>query len=156
MVRVTCTTDRGEVPLGWVAAVALAAGLVAAIAFVMAGRSEVRQARSDLGSVGQAQDASVQVTLETAIQAAESHFAENGTYVGFDAATAASFDPTVAYNAAPAAIAGQVSIRGASATSIVLASRSESGAVLCIAAVGDVVSRGRVDAATAPACTGGW
>ncbi len=149
-------SDRGESWVVWIAAAVLIAGLAAAVPFVMAGRSQVQDAKSGVGTLGEAQDTSVKATLENAIRSAEYFYAENGTFVGFDAATAASFDPSVVYNTSPAAVAGQVSIRGVTATTVVLAERSESGAVLCIAATGEVVTRGRVDAAWAPACAGDW
>jgi hypothetical protein len=76
--------------------------------------------------------------------------------VGFGPGTAAEYEPGLRYNAAPAAVRGQVSIRGASASSVALVERSSSGAVFCAADQGGAVTYGTVDAPTAAACQGSW
>jgi hypothetical protein len=103
-----------------------------------------------------AADAATQTDLRNAIVAARVYFADNNSYVGFSPGAAAGYEPGLRYNVAPAAVRGQVSIRGASTSSVALVERSSSGAVFCAADQGGTVTYGAVDAPTAAACLGGW
>lgn len=150
-------TERGNARAATlVVVVALIVGAAVAIPLVLGGRQEAQQAETGLGAVGQANDIQAESILRTAIIGAQAFFAENGTFAGYGPAQAAALDPSVPYNTSPVAAEGQISIRGASATAVVLATRSASGTVFCVAAAGTIASYGRTDAASAAACTGGW
>lgn len=76
----------------------------------------------------------------------------------FDAGTAEVVDPAVAWNELPtgSTLIGGVSIRERQ-PHLLLVTKSESGTYFCLASDGvSDVRRGRVDAATATECTGGW
>jgi ribonuclease BN (tRNA processing enzyme) len=104
--------------------------------------------------IGKATDISVQASLSTAISAAQTLYAESGTYETFEA-EAASFDASINVAAGPAR-PGTISVRGVSASTIVLVAVDEGGSILCVAADASSVFYGRVDAQTPLQCTGGW
>jgi len=112
--------------------------------------------RYGIPDANKADDAATQTDLRNAIVAAKVYFTDHESYVGFSPGTAAEYEPGLRYNAAPAAVRGQVSIRGAVASSVALVERSPSGTVFCAADQGGTVTYGRVDAPTAAACLGGW
>jgi hypothetical protein len=154
--RTPPSNQRGEVQVLWLVAAVLVAGLLVAAPFVLAGRNTTEQAETGMGAVSQARDVQAQANLQSAIRAAMAYYAENGTYVGLGPGSGAYFDPGVTYNTSPTAVAGQVSIRGVTPATVVLATKTMSGAALCAAANLTTVSYGRADAASAAACTGGW
>jgi hypothetical protein len=104
----------------------------------------------------EADDALTQTDLRNATVAAKTYFLDHNSYVGFSPGAAARIEPGLRYNVAPAAVRGQVSIRGATAQSVALVERSPTGAVFCLADQSGTVTYGRVDAPTAAACQGGW
>jgi hypothetical protein len=150
---------------------AAVAGLVWTVPFVFLGREHVDNVTNLTGGStasptagaslaptdpgGRANDVQAQAALNSAITVARLHHAETGSYTGFDAQVAAGYDPSVAYTSGPAS-PGVVSIRGVTPTTVVLATATTSGTYLCIAASGDAVSYGRVDALAASQCSGGW
>lgn len=154
--RTLPSNERGEMQVLWLVAAVLVTGLLVAAPLVLAGRNTTEQADTGVEAIGQAQDVQAQANLQSAIRAAMAYYAENGTYVGLGPGSGAYFDPGVTYNTSPTAVVGQISIRGVTATTVVLATKTESGAALCAAANLTTVSYGRADAASAAACTGGW
>jgi hypothetical protein len=88
------------------------------------------------------------------VRGANAYLAENATLTGFGPEQASLFDPTIRYTSG-SPTANAVSIRGVTPTSVVLVT-STGSAYLCAALTGGVVSLGRVNAATAGACSGGW
>ncbi len=162
--------ERGEMAMRLVVGVmALLAGLAWVVPMVFLGKTEVNHAADLTGAskpkvrtqapvdpIGKANDVATQTSLQTAIQAAAAYFSESGTYVGFDGAQAAAYDPSIQVTNGGQAKPGVISERGVTATTIVLVSEDPAGQVLCAAADGATVSYGRQDAQTALQCTGGW
>jgi hypothetical protein len=147
-------TERGSTTFLWVAAMAIVAGIVVLVPFVFAGRQEAQHGRDAIAQVDRAKDVAAEATLETAIRSASAYFAENGTYQGFGPSSASTWDPAVRSTSGPAT-PGVVSVRGVTATSVVMVT-STGSSFLCAAQSGGVTTYGRVDASTAAACTGGW
>lgn len=147
--------ERGGVATWVVLLLAVVAGLAIAFPLVMTGRQQAEGAKQAIGQIDAASEALAQARLQQAMRAAQIHFAENGSYEGFGPDVAAQMDPSVRYDTSQTASDGVISIRGVTATSVVFATAVRGGA-LCTAAVFDQVSFGRVDAASADACRGGW
>jgi hypothetical protein len=102
------------------------------------------------------EDRHVQSDLRNAYVAAKTYYTDRSTYEGFTPRKALSIEPSLAYNAAAQAVAGEVSIRDLEADHIVLAERTESGQPFCIAEQPDgTTTYGTVDAQTAAECVGG-
>ena len=104
--------------------------------------------------IGKATDVSTQASLSTAITAAQAFYAGSGTYEGFEA-QAVSLDASI-HLGTGATQPGVITVRGVSASTIVLVTIDESGGVLCVAADGSTVTYGRADAQTPLQCNGGW
>lgn len=103
-----------------------------------------------------AADVQAEALLQGALSAAAAYYVSGATYVGFGD-DASLLEPSITWNQDPVAVVGQVSIRGESAQSVVLVTRSTSGATFCIRLSGvGGTSKGRQDAAGAAACSGGW
>jgi hypothetical protein len=134
--------------------VALVASALVAVPFVLSGREEANHDREAIAQWEKARDLRAQARLQTAVRGASAYLAENATLTGFDPEQASLFDPSIRFTSG-APTASAVSIRGVTPTSVVLVT-STGSAFLCAAVTGGVVSFGRVDAATAGACTGGW
>jgi hypothetical protein len=160
--------ERGETLYVVIAVMAILAGLAWVVPMVFLGKTEVNHAADLTGAshhrhrteaptdpIGKANDASTEISLQTAIQAAAAYFTGSGTYVGFDAAQASAYDPSI-HITVGAAQPGVISERGITATTIVLVTDDGSGGVLCAAANGAQVTFGRADAQSAAECTGGW
>ena len=118
-----------------------------------------------LGMRRRAQDRAAQSNLRNGITAAKAYFTDGETFVGFsgdlngsDATKegAGDIEPSLTWNTAAAAVQGQVSIRNESASTIVLATKSASGAFFCVGDNAGKNAFGKSDAATVAACTGGW
>lgn len=140
--------------------VLMVAGLVTATigtaGMVGLARMQTNQAKKAVTYVAEAHDVQAEAALHQALTAAQVYYSENGTFVGFAPDIASNYDPNVTYNVMPTAVADQISIRMPGQTSVALATRSQSGGVLCIGVNEDLVTYGRVDAPNAPACTGDW
>jgi hypothetical protein len=147
-------SDHGATSFWLVMIVALVAGILVVIPFAVAAHQEVSHGQEAVAQIDRAKDVSAQATLQTAVQTASAYFAENGTFQGFGPQPASLFDPSIKYTTGAAA-PDVVSIRGVTPTSVVMVT-STGSAFLCAAVNAGVVSFGRVDAATAVACTGGW
>jgi len=105
----------------------------------------------------QAQDTKAQSDLRNALVAAKVHLTDSHTYRGFTPLAANKLEPSLPFNSALRARVGQVSIRVATKTAILLVTRSASGKVFCIAQrAGGEIAYGRRDARTLAACRGGW
>jgi hypothetical protein len=106
------------------------------------------------GPIARANDLAAQSSLSAAIRVVQVYYAENGTYQGFDPATAARYDPSIVYTqGAPAP--GTVAIR-VTPSSVVLVMLVDGSGYLCAAAGADVVTFGRANAPSPDRCTGGW
>jgi hypothetical protein len=147
--------QRGDGEIGLILGAVLVAGAIAAAGFAMMSRTQTDDTEQALHAVDQANDVSVQSTLTSAMGDAQIYFADKQTFVGYSPAVAEQSEPTTKYNDGDA-VPGQVSIRGITATSLVLVMPSQSGSTLCAANNAGVVVHGRQDATTAAGCTGGW
>ncbi len=111
-----------------------------------------------LGARKRAQDKAAESNLRNAIAAAKTYFTDQDVYTGFNAAAGLTIEPSLTWNNnAPPSLINQVSVRDVTATHLVLATQSASTTFFCIADDSSTgTSYGKVDAATAAACTGGW
>src|ERR1051326_1718183 len=112
-----------------------------------------------LGARTRAQDKAAESNLRNAIAAAKTFFTDQDVYTGFDGAgVAAGIEPSLTWNtSAPPSLVNQVSIRDVTAAHLVLATKSASGTFFCLADDSTTgTTYGKVDAATAAACPGGW
>lgn len=144
--------ERGEIHFSLVLIGALVAGLIAAVPFMLMGRQQVENADRALDVVDSAQGVQARAALDQAMRASQTYFAENGSYEGLTPQTLQEYGIAGA-TSGPAA-PGQVSLRGVSATSVVLVSADGGGGYMCAAANGTTVVWGSQDAATAADCTG--
>jgi hypothetical protein len=98
----------------------------------------------------------VKSDLRNAYVVARTFFADRQTYEGLDTATARSFGAHISFNMASQAIAGEVSVRDATAGHIAFAEATAGGDILCLAIQRDgSTTYGDVDAQTAAECVGG-
>jgi type IV pilus assembly protein PilA len=120
-----------------------------------------------LGLRRRAQDRAAQSDLRNGLTAAKAYFTDADSYnpTGaevFNAAEGTLIEPSLKWVDGGAALVGQVHVKAVSADGVtpsfvVLSTRSASGDYFCIADSSDAgTGRGRVDAATVAACTGGW
>ena len=165
--------ERGEIGLWVVVAMAVVAGLAWTVPMVFLGREEVDNAATLTGGadsqdpgeassgeapvdpIGKANDIQAQAMLSTAIQSTQVYFAENGSYQGFDATVARQYDASTTYASGPAAV-GVVSVRGVTATTVVMVTATKGGGYLCAAAESNAVTYGRADVQSSAQCSGGW
>lgn len=104
-----------------------------------------------------AQDKEAQADLRNALVAAKVHFTEAQTYARFTPAAAERIESSLTYNRSARAKTGQISIRLAGKSVILLVTRSASGTVFCIGQQsGRKIAYGKRDAKTVAACRGGW
>ena len=146
--------DLGATSSWFLVIVALVAGALVVVPFARSGREEANHDRQAIAQWEKARDLRAQARLQTAVRGASAYLAENSTLTGFDPEQASQFDPSIRYTS-DAPTASAVSIRSVTPTSVVLVT-STGSAYLCAAVAGGLVSFGRVNAATAGACTGGW
>ena len=125
------------------------AGGVLVVALLAAGCTG--NAEQGLKTAGQAESLSGQMRLQSAATAATGYFNENGTYVGFNATTAKSLEPSITWADGGAATDGVVTINGPSATSVALVT-SEQGHVNCVGLTSGVQTTGTQDAQSAADC----
>ena len=129
-----------------------AAGAVAVALFV--GACTATTAGDPVEAIRSGEAIPPSVALATAQQAASIYYSENNSYAGFNAATAQQIEPSVQWNDEPTAVTGQVSIRGASPTSVALVAGGTSGTACAALTSGTVTATGTQDAASAAECTG--
>ena len=110
-----------------------------------------------LGARKRAQDKAAISNLRNAVAAAKTFFTDADIYTGFTALVAGGIEPSLSWDTAAAATVNFVSIRDVTAAHLVLATLSASGTPFCIADDSSTgTTYGKVDAATAAACIGGW
>jgi hypothetical protein len=173
VVGVSGSGERGEISLGLVAVMAIIVGAVWAVPMVFLQHEEADRAADLIGGsaahapaggagaatapadpVGASNDVRAQADLANAVVVAQTYFAENGSLGGFTPQVASGLEPSITFTAG-AASSGAVSIRGVTATSVVLVTTTARGP-LCAAVDSGAVSRGRVDAQSPAQCAGGW
>ena len=105
--------------------------------------------------IREADDVQAQATLNEAIRVAQVYYSENGTFDGFGPDVASGYDPSIVYTqGSPAPDMVSMSV---SPTTVVLVTLVElNGGYLCAAAMGDIVTFGRTNAAMPADCQGGW
>ncbi len=105
--------------------------------------------------IRKADDVQAQAMLNEAIRVAQVYYSEHGSFDGFGPDAAAGYDPSIVYTqGAPAPDMVTMSV---SSTTVVLVTMVElNGGYLCAAAMGDVVTLGRTNAAMPADCQGGW
>ncbi len=99
--------------------------------------------------------------LTDAMAAAKKYLSKQrpNTYNAFGVPQAEGIDPALTWVKGGPAVAGKITIRPDGGPRIVLVTKDEAtGTVYCIADVNgdEEVAKGRVDAKTPKACTGGW
>ncbi len=163
--------ERGDIGLPLVIVMAVVAAMAWIVPTVFLGHEEADNAAAIVGTsdhrgsagasgaapeapVDRANDVQGQATLTEGIRVAQMYFAEQGGYEGFTPQAASALEPAVTFTGGPAA-PGTVSIRGVTATTVVLVTATGRG-VLCAAAESSNVTFGRSDAQAPAQCTGGW
>ena len=105
--------------------------------------------------IREANDVRAQAMLNQAIRVSQVYYAEHGSFEGFGPDAAAAYDPSIVYGrGAPAADTVAMSV---SPTTVVFVTVVDpNGGYLCAAAMGDIVTFGRMNATTPAECQGGW
>jgi type II secretory pathway pseudopilin PulG len=117
---------------------------------------------SYLGTRTTASDRAVQADLRTALAAAMTHWAELGTFSGFDVAQAEVAEPAIRWVSPGPPAQGEVAIEEASGGRLLITGLSRSGEYFCVAqfpgspvtSVGGDRVYANIDEITE--CTGGW
>ena len=105
--------------------------------------------------IREANDVQAQAMLNQAIRVAQVYYSEHGSFDGFGPDVAARYDPSIVY--AQGAPAPDIVSMSVSPTTVVLVTVVElNGGYLCAAAMGDIVTFGRTNAAMPADCQGGW
>jgi hypothetical protein len=152
--RGSMRSQRGSATIWIVGVLVIALAAVLAFVYVSAGREEAEQGQRAVGEISAASSVEAQALLTAAVPAVQSYFLENGSLTGFGPEGASSFEPSIRYGVGTA-VAGQVSIRGVTPTSVVLVTTTGTSP-LCAAFDSGMVTYGSVDAQSAAQCTGGW
>ena len=147
-------SDRGVGNAVAIVAIVVAAGLAVGFPLWMLTRGAEQPGESAGAGVSQAEDLRADALLVGAIGVAHSYFASNGSFEGFTPQVASQLEPSYTWTADPTASPAAVSIRGATATSVVLVTQGGSGRPLCLATEGGEIWRGTTDARSAADCTG--
>lgn len=147
-------SDRGSGNFVAIATIVLAAALAIGFPIWMLTRGAEETAETAGAGVSRAEDLRADALLVGAIGVAHSYFTSNDSFEGFTPQAAAEWDPSFTWNADPVASPGAVSIRGVTATSVVLVTQGGGGRPLCIATEGGEIWKGTTDAGSAADCTG--
>ncbi len=115
-----------------------------------------------LGARTRSQDRATQADLRAGLAAAMTYYAARDTYTGFDAAVAATSEPSLTWVGAGAPGQNQIGIQTAANRELLLVSLSPTGTYWCLAQLANspATSRGgdavfaNVD--TTAECVGGW
>jgi type IV pilus assembly protein PilA len=112
-----------------------------------------------LGARTRAQNRAAQSNLRNGLAAAKTFFTDADSYTGFDAATAATIEPSLDWT--DNTLSNGVEINEATDMEVVLSAVSQSSAEFCIADDSSDTGSGTTygqdaGAATAADCTGGW
>ena len=115
-----------------------------------------------LGARSRAEDRAAQEGIRSALVAALTHSAQNGSFDGFDVPTAKAAEPSLDWQPAGTPVPGQVAIQVALGPELLLIVQSKTGKFFCLAqeAGSPLTDRGestdftQID--TVNECTGGW
>lgn len=130
--------------------------MLATLVVAASGCTGSTEVQTDLNAIATAQDTAATTLLLTAMVAATTYAGTSGAgYAAFNAASAAQDEPGIKWTDGAAA-QGVVAIRGATSDDLVLVTKSASGDALCLAQSAAGQTKGKVDAANAADCTGGW
>lgn len=108
--------------------------------------------KQDLEAVESARDVAAQMLLQQAAVTATTYYAAQSNYEGFNAISAASYEPAVQWANAGKASINVVSIRGVDSTSLVLVTTDPAGNFYCLGLTESTTTTGSVDAQTAAEC----
>lgn len=147
-------SERGSGNLVTITVIVVAASLAIGFPVWMLVRGSDRAARNADAGVQRVEDLRGEALLVSALGVAQWHLAANGSFEGFTPQAAAQLDPSFTWNADPTASPGAVSIRGVTASSLVLVTRGGAGRPLCLATEAGQIWKGTTDAASAADCTG--
>jgi hypothetical protein len=151
MTRVLVRDERGMTGVGLVIGVIVAAALIA-IPLVMMARSQQERTEHAVGALEGAEGVAAEVTLNLAVRAASTYFAERGSFSGLTPQVAASIEPGVRWGAARLAVPGEVSIRAVGPGALVLVTADRAGDPSCAVMRGTTATFGKQDAHTPNAC----
>lgn len=107
------------------------------------------------GAIVEANDVQAQTTLNDAIRIARLFATENGSFEGFTPEVAAAYDAAIAYTVG-VPVPDTVAMVVTPTTVVLVTVVDGGGGYLCIAADGEVLTTGRVNATTPEQCQGGW
>jgi type IV pilus assembly protein PilA len=85
-----------------------------------------------LGLRKRAQDRAAQSDLRNALTAAKAFYTDADSYTGFDATEGETTEPSLTWNGAATSTAGVVSVRGVTASTVLVATESASGDLFCL------------------------
>ncbi len=102
------------------------------ILVVVALSSCAAKVEQDLNALDQAQATGGSLLLQQAAVTAAGYYATNGSYSGFNAATAKGLDPALKWADGGTPQVGVVTIEGASDTSVQLLTSDDSGGSVCL------------------------
>jgi hypothetical protein len=111
---------------------------------------------TDPPAVGTVSAEESKAALRNALVAAKTYFTDSATYEGFTPKVAASIEPSISFNDAASTVAGEVSIRDAAPSTVLLVTRAGAGATFCIAddVEAGTTTYGVIDAKRAQECNG--
>ena len=115
--------------------------------------------QTETADIAKTQNTQAQSTLTSALQAAQTYFAESSSYAGLNPSSAQSVEPTIRWTGGSPARVNVVSIDLAAPTEVVMSTKSTSGTSFCIGAGPTGTVYGSVDAAGATSvasCNGAW
>jgi len=145
--------QRGELSLGGWALVFVAVSICVWVPYTFLTKHKPPAKDPNLVAIDKATDTSAQVTLTDAAEVAQTWSATTGSLAGFTPAAATAQEPQTMWDASPKAETGHVSIRDASAGSVVLVTKGAGPLCVAVSASG-VVTYGHVDAQSASRCAG--
>ncbi len=156
-------TDRGEVPIsGSVGGSERGFSLIELmVVLVVIGILIAIAVATFLGARTRAADRAAEANLRTAMLAAFVQYTHDQSFAGVTPGSLRTIEPSLAFNSfgAGGAIQGEISVRDASDSSLLLVTRSGSGATASIAET-TTVGYGKVTSgdsySTAAQCVGGW
>lgn len=131
---------------------ALAAIAVLVVPFVLWARAQGEATRTAGVVVEDVQRSQAEMLLRQAIVAAELHVAEHGSYEDLTPERVSALDPATTYNASPVAVPGQVSVRAATAASVLFATRTDDDRPYCAVASVEGSTFGETDPINAAGC----
>jgi Tfp pilus assembly protein PilE len=139
----------------------IAVGVLIVVIFLklVVGGGSTPTDNTDAADIAKTQNEQAQSTLASALQAAQTYYAESSSYAGLNPSTAQQMEPTLRWTGGSAARLNVVSIDLAAPTEVVMSTKSASGTPFCIGSGPTGTVKGSVDAAGATSvasCTGAW